>query len=406
MPSILARFKPFARLRERAGSAKSYGARGNAEARSRDTAHVNDSCVTGSMAHAIATTVGPDQQPHSQQSVVAPPINNKACPAPANNAVVDSDANANVAAHLDLTPDDAVTDTVQALANSWYTTPPSPPALPAPPTAACMLEALPAELRIQVFSHISDLRDLRALVLASPVFSQQYCLDRKQILGQVLVRTLGSLMAEAHAVQNAPTLYRWVPRSDSSDMVGEFSDMAKQFIYNYFSRRSVPPEMVLEDCTLADLEDMAAFHQTFVRPLSRQCAALFLHNLDPSLELNSLSGAEQIRLVRALYRFELFCNLLGQGPKARRARMPPVLRPPEMFALLFGPLYPWEVEEIECIYILIRDKYNQVFDIIGQELESPWIPKREDRPAIPPGVYPYERGKCLPNLKNINFIRA
>ena len=221
-------------------------------------------------------------------------------------------------------------------------------------------------------------------MFASPVFYQQYALDRQPILGQVLVRTLGNLMPEAYTVQNPPTFGPWVPQPDAN-----MGDKAEQFIHGYVSRRLAPPEMVLRDCTLADLEDMAAFYQAVVRPLLRQCANLLLHNLDPSLEANSgsLSVTERTRLLRALYRFELFCNLFGQGPKAGRVRPVPGLSHAHILALLFGPLRSWEVEEVDCVYMLIRNKYDQVFDMIGRDLESPWIPKREDRPPTPPGYW-------------------
>ncbi len=385
MPSILRKFKPFGSLRERARSAKSQGARGDPEADTQDT---DDSRLAGSTAHVTAPAVSPDQQQHPQQPVAAAPTNDKACPAPATTATVVS---SDTAANAQIIPDTEVADMVRGAANSSSCiTPPSLPAPPAPPTAACMLETLPAELRIQVFSHISDLGDLRALVLASPVFSQQYCLDRKQILGQVLVRTLGNLMAEAHAIQNAPMLYSRGSRPPRADTV-------RQFIHNYVSRRLAPPELVLQDCTLADLDEMAAFYQTVARPLVLECAALFLQNLDPSLHVGNLSATEQTRIIRALYGFELFCNLFGQGSEPGRVRMRPILSFGEVPALIFGSLHPWEVEEINCIYVLIRNKYNAVFDTVGRDLVSPWIPSRDDQPRTPVGLWDSNEGsRCLP----------
>lgn len=363
MPSLLSKFKPLARLRERARPSKT--AKGKVEAQPH--------AASSSTADAAVPAVTPDQQLHPHQAVVD--IDSKACPAPAHNTVLGTDADVDPPTRHGA----VVTKPQQVQPSTLRATPPTSPTPPAPPLP-CMLEALPAELRLQVFSHISDLRDLRALVLASPVFCQQYSLDRQPILGQVLVSSLGNLMPEAYAVQKAPTFDLWVPQSDAEGM-------AEQFIHQYFSRRLAPPEMILQDCTLADLEDMAAFHQTIVRPLLSQCATLSLRNLDPSLEVGSLSVTEQTRLLRALYRFELFCNLFGQGPEAGRVRPVPGLSVVAILTLLFGPLRPWEVEEVDCIYMLIRNKYDQVFDTIGRDLENPWIPKREDRPRTPPGFW-------------------
>jgi hypothetical protein len=154
--------------------------------------------------------------------------------------------------------------------------------------------------------------------------------------------------------------------------------------------------MVLQDCTLADLEEMAAFHQAIVRPLVLECAVLFQQNLNPFLRASSPSATEQTRLMRALYRFELFCNLFGQGPEARRVRLTAPLADCEILAHCFGPLAPWEVEEIDCIYTLIRNKYNEVFDTIGRELVSPWIPSNDDRPPTSVGFWDSNEGsRCL-----------
>ncbi|KAK4237487.1 hypothetical protein C8A03DRAFT_44656 [Achaetomium macrosporum] len=223
----------------------------------------------------------------------------------------------------------------------------------ATPTAS-LLETLPSELRRQVLSHISDLDDLRALMFASPVFYQQYRLDRKHVLSQVLISTLGSLLVDAYAVQRSATLYS-PPRPLPLDTM-------REFIQNYTSLRFAVPELVLEDCTLADLVDMAAFHRSVARPLSLKCAALFLQHLDPSLK----------------------------GHKPGGYRVVARLDPAETLALFFGAFNPWEVEEIDCIYTLIRNKYDAVLDAIQCDLatDNPSFDNR-DRLSTPPGSWDF-----------------
>lgn len=357
MPSLFRKLKPFARLRERAKAAKARDGEPAPQPDDADNADdADDAYDAASSAHMTAPVVSPDQRPRPQPpgAAVTSAIDNT-CPAPADKTiVVDVD---------DVTADDVVVNTRQRpQRGSSHALPPSPPAPP-----ASMLEALPAELRLQVLSQMADLCALRALVFASPVFSQQYHLDRQNLLGQVLLRSLGGLAVEAHAVQRSIALYHRSPRP-------LLAGTRRQFIHSYVSRRFAPPELVLQDCTLTDLAEMAAFHQSVARPLSLKCAALFLEHLDPSLEVGSLSGTEQTRLLRALYRFQLYCNIFGQGPEPGRFRLLDELPFADTLALFFGSFYPWEVEEVDCIYMLIRNKYDAVFDAVECDLVSPSTP--------------------------------
>ncbi|KAK3308332.1 uncharacterized protein B0T15DRAFT_410673 [Chaetomium strumarium] len=321
MPSQWSKFGLFARLRERVKAANSKHA------------HQSD----GTVGTAPATSL--DQRPCPQQPEPDVAITTDTCTATAVRDFVDIDVPAD---------DDSIDMSQRAQPGSSHAS----PAQLTP--AASRLETLPSELRLQVLAYIRDLDDLRSLILASPVIYQQYRLDRKHVLSRVLLSTLGSMLVDAHAVQRSATLYS-PPRPLAPDAM-------RDFLHSYISLRFAGPELALEDCTLADLLDIAVFHQSVARPLSLKCAALFLQHLDPSLEVGSLSDAEQTRLLRALYRFQLYCNLFGQGPKPRRYRAMPMLDPTETLALFFSNLNPWEVEEIDCIYTLIRNKYDAVFD--------------------------------------------
>lgn len=191
MPSLrlLRKFNAFARLRERAKAVKAT-----------DGYPARQADVGVNPAYKTAPAVVPNQRLHPQPPGAAVTIaTGNTCPAPADKTIV---VNAE-----DVAADGAVVGTSQRpRRGSSHAMPPAPPAAP-----ASMLEALPAELRLQVLSHISDLCDLRALVFASPVFSQQYRLDRQHFLGRVLLRSLGSLTAEAYAVQGSSTIYSRSP---------------------------------------------------------------------------------------------------------------------------------------------------------------------------------------------------
>lgn len=83
-----------------------------------------------------------------------------------------------------------------------------------------------------------------------------------------------------------------------------------------------------------------------------------------------LSKTEKMRLMRSLYRFQLCCNLFGNGrhgiPQGAR------LETNEMdilkyFVCIFEP---WEVAEICCIYTFSKMKYEQIFDDLSWDVNE------------------------------------
>lgn len=245
------------------------------------------------------------------------------------------------------------------------------------------LEALPAELRSRILSHVADdLGGLRALVLASPVFYQQYLLDRKALLRAGLKIALGNLLVDAYAVQTSASLYELADSRHELQL-----ETIRLFIDNYVALRSATPDVILEECcTEEDLLGMAAFYVSVARPLSGECATRFLNRLDTSLEVaNYLSATELSRLLRAIYRYHLYCNLFGQGPQGYREV--PRLESGQHLDLFFCMFKPWEIEEIYCMYILLRDTYGDILDAITWDLDRDH-PKFQDWPnPLAPGSW-------------------
>lgn len=259
--------------------------------------------------------------------------------------------------------------------------PTSQPDTPVIPRAA--LEALPAKLRCQILSQISDLEDLRALVLASPVFYQQYLLDRKGLLRRALTSTLGDYLVDAYAVQRSV----WLDELHDGPGPVQAEDI-KLFLEKYAGMHTAPPDVILEEFIEDDLIDMAGFYHALARPLVLQCATLFRHNLDPSLQVECPSKTEQMRLLRALYRFQIYCNLFGAGTWGYRKVPPLEDGHAQRLADFFCIFRPWEIEEIDCIYTLVSDKYEQVFEAIQWDVCRDH-PKFEDWrwPDTPPGAF-------------------
>jgi hypothetical protein len=248
------------------------------------------------------------------------------------------------------------------------------------------LEALPAELRRHVLSHVAeDLDGLRALVLASPVYYQQYLLDQKALLRLGLTATLGNSLVDAYAVQTSARLY---DAAADSPVVHVDAETIRLFIDNYVALLlSATPDTILEEfCTEEDFMGMAAFYSSLARPLSVECATGLLQRLDASLKLGKLSATESMRLLRALYRWQLYCNLFGQGPDDGRREVPK-LEHGEELDLFFCIFRPWEIEEIYCIYALLKNTYSDLLDTVAWDLNRA-NPKYKDFPTpFAPGTW-------------------
>lgn len=132
---------------------------------------------------------------------------------------------------------------------------------------------------------------------------------------------------------------------------------------------------------------MAVFYRHYIRPLTLECAAIFLHNLDPSLQVGKLSQTEQLRLIRVLYRFQLYCNLFGPGPLGNR-QIPHSLDELVVLACFFCIYKPWEIEEFDFLFIIIEAKYDVVSNAIRWDVHrdnpefSDW-----DRSYTPGGTF-------------------
>ncbi|KAI0151843.1 hypothetical protein GGR57DRAFT_470529 [Xylariaceae sp. FL1272] len=78
----------------------------------------------------------------------------------------------------------------------------------------------------------------------------------------------------------------------------------------------------------------------------------------------SLSRAEELRIFRALYRYQTFQHLFGRSEGTRRGSF----QRHENNELFFCIFDPWEVEEIGCMDIFLRDAYEILFKHVKVDL--------------------------------------
>lgn len=265
--------------------------------------------------------------------------------------------------------------------------------------ASPSLESLPAELRLRVLSALPDLKSLGSLIHASPVYFAQYRLDRKSLLSRCLEADLGrEVLIDAIAAFNS-TSSRIGPSAAPNSNVTDFIDL-----YGWW-RHTRSPVAMLGSMSLADVRWITWNHTSTVRPLAVRFSSWTWTNLKssvadleleesseeshtptPGVWLDDVSRTESRRILRALYRFQIFCNLFS-GKQCQSFTWE------EMYLIFFWQFDAWEVEEINCVYQWIEQRYNQVVAEVGWEFH-PSNPKFADDPDFgfePDGALTLER---------------
>lgn len=251
------------------------------------------------------------------------------------------------------------------------------------------LEALPAEIRREILDAL-DFESLRSLTHASPIFHQQYRLDRRFLLRGCLERTLGAVAVDACvAYQSSPDCLTEAPTMES----------VAAFLEAYQGRRFSAAYSILDEAlTESDVVAMAAFHFNVVDPLFKRFTSWALGHLASetggSPHHKPLSTSEKVRVMRAMYRFQLCCNLFYD----RRVQCGGSKEPLDVVKLFFCLFEPWEVEEVACIHHFSRGEFDRVLRDIHWDLH-PENPKFDDqgRPATPTGAFNFDvDGRCNP----------
>ncbi|KAK8127874.1 hypothetical protein PG984_008982 [Apiospora sp. TS-2023a] len=252
------------------------------------------------------------------------------------------------------------------------------------------LEHLPAELRSQILSSIPDLPSIRSLVRASPVLHAQYLCYRASILCSCMERELDGFVLDAYALLTPRVRYIGSPRTD---------EKIKYFLEGYGGWISgSKPYLSVSEMHPSSLRWIAAYHLSVARPLAQRYARwananLTLADLEFSLAATSppqgvkrspkgswdderieagvsdvtLSRSEEIRIFRALYRYDTFYHLFGQNRGIRMSTEFLRYNINEMFCGLFDP---WEVEAIGTVDLFVREKYHKIFTEVTWDLSD------------------------------------
>lgn len=117
----------------------------------------------------------------------------------------------------------------------------------------------------------------------------------------------------------------------------------------------------IKTLTLNDVMTMVAFQFSIIKHLTQYYANWVLNNLTQE------TYNPQMRLVRALYRFQLHFNLFGVSNFTQMLEF----RNMDVLRIFFCIYEPWEVEEIACVYTFTRTVVDQVCKNIRFEGQYP-----------------------------------
>ncbi|VUC31433.1 unnamed protein product [Clonostachys rosea] len=176
---------------------------------------------------------------------------------------------------------------------------------PNPGAAVCdsRLELLPPEIRLRILSFL-DLPQLKAIVHASPVFHEQYVLDRMSILARAFEATLGILVMDAYAVHLCRA------RAQIAQ------DIHPQFIQSYAEGFSWNSVRVSENLAQDEIFAITAFYLQHVEPFEQPFISWLDEGIIEVRGFNSshnfkdcVTETDLMRLRRSLYRFQLLCQI-------------------------------------------------------------------------------------------------
>ncbi|KAL4872385.1 hypothetical protein BDV12DRAFT_142803 [Aspergillus spectabilis] len=239
------------------------------------------------------------------------------------------------------------------------------------------LENLSIDIRRRILQ-VSELEGLKALLHASPIYYRQYRRERYLILPDSLQETLGIIhFADAYAVYQS---------SSDTFLNKRTPETVTRFLRNYGVYRLLRDEAptIKDFLTEDEVMSMVKFYFAVVLPLSYNYVDWALDNLSHQTRAvcgRALTRTEELRLLRALYRFQLCCNLFGVGLHALPGHSFEVFNASEFLEMFLCLFHPWEVEELCCIYAYAEDHFRVVLLRIAWDL-SPDNPKFKGPPEV------------------------
>lgn len=219
------------------------------------------------------------------------------------------------------------------------------------------LENLPPELRIQILLELTDWRSLRSLARASPSYHASYLeAGREKILCHVALshQLDPRIHADAFAAVRSGRFYE---RRFSTNREGE---RAIAFLDEYGHARGNSAHSNSEwlSCrSMTEATDLIHLHEA-VKYVAAEYSLAAASKMRQGQQPMVLSQMEELRLHRAIYRFQIYCNFFGNNPC-----MPQIdawggwARAHHPIKRFLPSFPPWEVVEIGCVWQYLMKRW-------------------------------------------------
>ncbi|KAI0426620.1 hypothetical protein F5Y09DRAFT_318433 [Xylaria sp. FL1042] len=227
------------------------------------------------------------------------------------------------------------------------------------------IEGLPPELVCMALSALPDVESLKVAVLSCPLFYDAFRNAETSITTHVLFNQIdASVLPEAMAAFESSCL-----RPLDKKRPNPNRDATMNFVTQNLRQRSTPPRNWLLKRALP----LGRLHSC-VEELAKQFA-------EAALPESSTTHQERCRIQRALYRFEIYCNLF------RELNLEESIIYADQSNLFFAKFAPWENEQLGCIHdFLVRavsPAFNEVVEhniawgharvAYGYSMDAPYI---------------------------------
>ncbi|KAF2105204.1 hypothetical protein BDV96DRAFT_695014 [Lophiotrema nucula] len=201
------------------------------------------------------------------------------------------------------------------------------------------LENLSVELLQMILSYLPDVLSLRSSALVCRKLFAAVRGAETLTTTSVLLKQMEDVLPEANIAQQA---LRLKPCTE---------DQVQDFIATHLAKRQLPPKA----WTLKDAVTVAKVH-VCVSELASQFITTAATKLT-GCDNRPATRTEESRIQRAMYRFEIFCNLF-------RGLQEPVSR--KLWDAFFSRFLPWENEQLACVHDYFDKAVRPAFNDIAE----------------------------------------
>lgn len=235
------------------------------------------------------------------------------------------------------------------------------------------LESIPDELRVHILLELTDLASLRSLVRASPSYHLSYLnVGRNKVLSRLTLPQVDHrLLPEALAAVRSGRIYDNRPPYRPHEV-----ERAAAFLGEYAQARgdnahSNPESLLCRSVT--EKLDLVQLHNAVKNLIAEYCLSIASKMPQEEQSLR-LSPMEELRLYRAICRFQIYCNFFGHNPFLDAVptgdTFAPVRHPVNQFLPSFSP---WEVMEIACVWHWLTKRWASFIREVSVPKELPTI---------------------------------